>query len=111
MVLSVKSPITVSKTAYVAERRGIWFTVRCDVSTKVDGYISLVKNEIGVRVFLYFELGVTNLGFLKNDILRCECEKDFEVRSCGSCLRCDCEVVSRGAISSPFRRSDPVVRS
>jgi len=111
MVLFVKSPLTASKSAYVAERRGIWFTVRCGVSTEVDGYISLVKIEIGVRVFFYFELGVTNLGFRKNNILRCECEKDFEVRSCGPCFRCDCEVVSRGVIPSPFKRSDPMVRS
>jgi len=42
----------------VAERRGIWFTMRYDVSTEVDGYISLVQIEISlvkieleVRVF------------------------------------------------------------
>jgi len=53
MVISVKSPLTTSRTAYVAERKGIWFTRRCDVSIEVDGYISLVKIEIGVRVFLF----------------------------------------------------------
>jgi len=53
MVLSVKSPLTTSRTAYVKERMGIWFTVRCDVSTEVDDYISLVKIEIRVRVFLF----------------------------------------------------------
>ena len=31
-----------------------------------------------------------------------QCEKDFEVRSYGLCLHCDCEVVSRGVILSPW---------
>jgi len=51
MALLVKSLQMASNDAYVAERSGIGFSVRCEVSSDVNDYISLVKNKLGIRVF------------------------------------------------------------
>jgi len=51
MVFSGKSQQTMSTSTYVAERRGYGFRVRCEVSSDMDGLISLVKIELGVTNF------------------------------------------------------------
>ena len=61
MVLYVKLHQTTSTGAYVVERSEIEFSVRSEVSSDVDDYISLVKNKylfISMNWGLGFELGV-----------------------------------------------------
>jgi len=50
MVLCVKLQQTTSTSAYVAEKISYGFRMRCEVLSDVDGWISLLKIELGVRV-------------------------------------------------------------
>jgi len=51
MVISIKLHQIMSNVVYVAERSEIGCCVRCEVSSDMNGEISLVKNELGIRNF------------------------------------------------------------